>query len=127
MLYSLIYSLHEWFSPLNVFRYITFRTSLAIITAMVFSLILGPWIIGKLRRLSLTQQIRDDGPKAHIGKAGTPTMGGLLIILCILISWSTITTKIGSFHFFLLFLESSVMGLFMATDLLLFYLYPERT
>ena len=86
MLYSLIYSLHEWFSPLNVFRYITFRTSLAIITAMVLSLILGPWIIGKLRRLSLTQQIRDDGPKAHIGKAGTPTMGGLLIILCILIS-----------------------------------------
>src|SRR4030043_1756358 len=86
MLYSLLYNLHEWFSPLNVFRYITFRTSLAIITAMVFSLILGPWIIGKLRRLSLTQQIRDDGPKAHIGKAGTPTMGGLLIILCILIS-----------------------------------------
>jgi len=86
MLYSFIYSLHEWFSPLNVFRYITFRTSLAIITAMVFSLILGPWIIGKLRRLSLTQQIRDDGPKAHIGKAGTPTMGGLLIILCILLS-----------------------------------------
>lgn len=86
MLYSLIYSMHEWFSPLNVFRYITFRTSLAIITAMVLSLILGPWIIGKLRRLSLTQQIRDDGPKAHIGKAGTPTMGGLLIILCILLS-----------------------------------------
>ncbi len=86
MLYSLIYSMHEWFSPLNVFRYITFRTSLAILTAMVLSLILGPWIIGKLRRLSLTQQIRDDGPKAHIGKAGTPTMGGLLIILCILLS-----------------------------------------
>jgi phospho-N-acetylmuramoyl-pentapeptide-transferase len=86
MLYSLIYSMQEWFSPLNVFRYITFRTSLAIITAMVLSLILGPWIIGKLRRLSLTQQIRDDGPKAHIGKAGTPTMGGLLIILCILLS-----------------------------------------
>jgi phospho-N-acetylmuramoyl-pentapeptide-transferase len=86
MLYSLIYSLHEWFSPLNVFRYITFRTSLAIITAMLFSLIFGPWIIEKLRRLSLTQQIRDDGPKAHMGKAGTPTMGGLLIILCILVS-----------------------------------------
>ncbi len=86
MLYSLLYNLHDWFSPLNVFRYITFRTSLAVLTAMIFSLLLGPWIIGKMRRLSLTQQIRDDGPKTHINKAGTPTMGGILIILCILLS-----------------------------------------
>jgi len=86
MLYSLLYGLHEWFTPLNVFRYITFRTSLAVLTAMVCSLILGPWMIKKLRKLSLTQQIRDDGPKAHMGKAGTPTMGGLLIILCIVLS-----------------------------------------
>jgi phospho-N-acetylmuramoyl-pentapeptide-transferase len=53
---------------------------------MVFSLLLGPWMIGRLKRLSMTQQIRDDGPKAHMGKAGTPTMGGLLIILSILLS-----------------------------------------
>jgi len=86
MLYSLLYSLHDWFSPLNVFRYITFRTSLAVLSAMVFALILGPWIIKRLKRLSMTQQIRDDGPKSHIDKAGTPTMGGLLIILCILLS-----------------------------------------
>ncbi len=86
MLYSLLYNLHDWFSPLNVFRYITFRTSLAVLTAMVFSLLLGPWIIGRMKRLSMTQQIRDDGPKTHINKAGTPTMGGILIILCILLS-----------------------------------------
>jgi phospho-N-acetylmuramoyl-pentapeptide-transferase len=86
MLYSLLYSLHDWISPLNVFRYITFRTSLAVLTAMIFSLLLGPWIIGKMRRLSLTQQIRDDGPKTHMNKAGTPTMGGILIILCIILS-----------------------------------------
>lgn len=86
MLYSLFYSLHEWFSPLNVFRYITFRTSLAVLTAMLFSLIFGPWIIKRLKKLSLTQHIRDDGPKAHMGKKGTPTMGGLLIIICILLS-----------------------------------------
>jgi phospho-N-acetylmuramoyl-pentapeptide-transferase len=86
MLYSLLYGLHDWFSPLNVFRYITFRTSLAIITAMFFALLLGPRIIDKLKKLSLTQHIRDDGPKAHMGKEGTPTMGGLLIILCILLS-----------------------------------------
>jgi phospho-N-acetylmuramoyl-pentapeptide-transferase len=86
MLYSLFYSLHEWFSPLNVFRYITFRTSLAVVSAMILSLILGPWIIGKLKTLSMTQQIRDDGPKTHFDKAGTPTMGGILIIICILLS-----------------------------------------
>jgi phospho-N-acetylmuramoyl-pentapeptide-transferase len=86
MLYSLIYGMHDWFSPLNVFRYITFRTSLAVLTAMFFSLVLGPWIIRKLKRLSVTQQIREDGPKAHMGKAGTPTMGGILIILCILLA-----------------------------------------
>ncbi len=86
MLYSLLYSLHDWFSPLNVFRYITFRTSLSVLTAMVFALIMGPWIINRLRRLSMTQQIRYDGPKTHRGKAGTPTMGGLLIILCILLA-----------------------------------------
>jgi phospho-N-acetylmuramoyl-pentapeptide-transferase len=86
MLYSLLYGMQDWFSPLNVFRYITFRTSLAVLTAMVFSLVLGPWVIRKLKRLSVTQQIREDGPKAHLGKAGTPTMGGILIILCILIS-----------------------------------------
>ncbi|NCO67571.1 MAG: phospho-N-acetylmuramoyl-pentapeptide-transferase [Nitrospirae bacterium CG_4_10_14_0_8_um_filter_41_23] len=86
MLYSLLYSLHDWFSPLNVFRYITFRTSLAVLTAMIFALILGPWIISRLKGLSMTQQIRDDGPRTHMGKAGTPTMGGLLIILCILLA-----------------------------------------
>ena len=86
MLYTILYSMHEWFSPLNVFRYITFRTSLAVATAMLASLILGPWIIRRLKVLHMTQQIRDDGPKAHMGKAGTPTMGGLLIILCILVS-----------------------------------------
>ncbi len=86
MLYSLLYNLHDWFSPLNVFRYITFRTSLAILTAILFSLIFGPWIINRLRKLSFTQHIRDDGPKAHMAKAGTPTMGGLLIIVSILFS-----------------------------------------
>lgn len=86
MLYSLLYSMHDWLSPLNVFRYITFRTSLAVLSAILFALILGPWIISRLKRLSMTQQIRDDAPRAHMGKAGTPTMGGILIIICILLS-----------------------------------------
>ncbi|HXX57228.1 MAG TPA: phospho-N-acetylmuramoyl-pentapeptide-transferase [Thermodesulfovibrionales bacterium] len=83
MLFSLFYSLHEWFSPLNVFRYITFRSAVSIITAMLFIFILGPRVIEKLRGLSVTQQIRDDGPETHQGKSGTPTMGGVLIIASI--------------------------------------------
>lgn len=78
--------MHELFSPLNVFRYITFRTALAVLTALFVSFLLGPWLIKKLKRLSMTQHIRVDGPKAHMGKAGTPTMGGILIIISILIS-----------------------------------------
>ncbi|MGD0885707.1 MAG: phospho-N-acetylmuramoyl-pentapeptide-transferase [Thermodesulfovibrionales bacterium] len=91
MLYSLLYSLHERFSPFNVFRYITFRSAVAIITAMVITFLLGPRIIERLRRLSVTQQIRDDGPQTHRGKSGTPTMGGLLIIASIILTvllWS---------------------------------------
>lgn len=86
MLYSLLYNLHDWFSPLNVFRYITFRTALAVITAMLVTFILAPWVIRRLRRLSVTQQIRDDGPQSHVDKAGTPTMGGVLIVISILIT-----------------------------------------
>ena len=94
MLYSILYNLHDLFSPLNVFRYITFRTSLAVLTAMFFSLLLGPWIIRKLKKFSVTQQIRDDGPRSHMEKAGTPTMGGLLIIICIVLTifmWGDLT------------------------------------
>ncbi len=86
MLANLLYSLHDWFSPLNVFRYITFRTAIAIMTAMLFTFIFGPWVVDRLRRLSVTQQIRDDGPGTHAAKSGTPTMGGILIIASIVIT-----------------------------------------
>lgn len=83
MLYKLLYSLHDIYSPFNVFRYITFRTAMAVLTAAVITFILGPFLIRKLGRLSVTQQIRGDGPERHYAKAGTPTMGGLIIILSI--------------------------------------------
>lgn len=86
MLYSLLYGLHEWISPFNVFRYITFRTAVAVLTAMVITFLIGPGIIKRLRGLSFTQQIRHDGPKTHAGKSGTPTMGGILIITSIVIT-----------------------------------------
>ena len=96
MLYSLLYSLHDWFSPFNVFRYITFRSALAVLTAMLITFILGPKVIKRLRRFSVTQQVRDDGPQTHLGKTGTPTMGGVLIIISILATvllWGDLTNK----------------------------------
>lgn len=96
MLYSLLYSLHDWFSPFNVFRYITFRTALAVLTAMLITFIIGPKVIKRLSRFSVTQQVRDDGPQTHLGKTGTPTMGGVLIIISILVTvllWGDLTNK----------------------------------
>jgi phospho-N-acetylmuramoyl-pentapeptide-transferase len=82
MLYYLFYEiLRPYFSPLNVFRYITVRTAYASLTAMFLALVLGPWVIGKLRELQIGQFIRSEGPEAHKAKAGTPTMGGVLIVL----------------------------------------------
>ena len=81
MLYHLLYPLHEAYSMFNVFRYITFRTIYAIITALLITLILGPCLIEKLQTLNIKQYIREDGPSAHLNKSGTPTMGGILILL----------------------------------------------
>jgi phospho-N-acetylmuramoyl-pentapeptide-transferase len=86
MLYSLLYSLHDWVSPFNVFRYITFRTAVAIMSAMLITFIFAPWVVERLKRLSVTQQIRDDGPGSHASKSGTPTMGGILIIASIVLT-----------------------------------------
>src|SRR3954454_21909794 len=81
MLYWLVYQvLSEYIHAFNVFRYVTVRTALASLTAMALSLALGPWMIRKLQQLSFGQHIREEGPKSHQKKAGTPTMGGLLII-----------------------------------------------
>ncbi len=96
MLYELFYSLQEFYSPFNVFRYITFRTALAVITALVITFALSPWIIRELRRLSMTQHVRNDGPRTHLNKTGTPTMGGILIILSVVISvlmWGDLGNK----------------------------------
>ncbi len=80
MLYHLLFPLHEYWSALNVFRYITFRAAYAAITALLISFLLGPWLIRRLRQWRLGQLIREDGPASHQAKAGTPTMGGLLIV-----------------------------------------------
>ena len=82
MLYYLVYHvLMRYFSPLNVFRYITVRTVYASLTAMFLALVFGPWLIRRLVQLQIGQFIREEGPEAHKKKAGTPTMGGVLIVL----------------------------------------------
>jgi len=86
MLYYLFFFLlRPYFSPLNVFRYITVRTAVASLTALLLSLLLGPWVIDRLREMQVKQYIREEGPKAHKKKAGTPTMGGVLIVAAIVI------------------------------------------
>jgi phospho-N-acetylmuramoyl-pentapeptide-transferase len=94
MLYHLLYPLHTQFSVLNVTRYITFRTAAASLTALVLSLLLGPLLIRKLREFQIGQVIRQEGPATHRTKAGTPTMGGLLILTAAVVPtmlWADLT------------------------------------
>mgnify|MGYP001069780134 CR=1 FL=1 len=86
MFYWLLYEqLYPHIFPFPLFRYVTFRTAFASLTALLLSIVLGPWIIGWLRRLQIGQHIREEGPKSHAKKAGTPTMGGLLIIVSVVV------------------------------------------
>ncbi len=85
MFYHLLFPLHEQFALFNVFRYITFRAAAAAVTAVVLSVVFGPRFIRTLRRLLIGQNIRDAGPDSHQVKAGTPTMGGLLILFAVVI------------------------------------------
>jgi len=94
MLYHLLLSFYPQISIFNVARYITFRTAAASITALFISLVLGPWLIRRLREFQIGQVIRQEGPESHQTKAGTPTMGGLLILAASLVPtllWADLT------------------------------------
>ncbi len=94
MIYHLLYPLHTSISVFNVFRYITFRTIYASLTAFLICFLLGPWVIRQLTTLQIGQFIREDGPASHHQKAGTPTMGGALIIFSVIVStllWTNLT------------------------------------
>ena len=86
MLYHLLYPLHATHSVFNVFRYITFRTLIAALTSLTISFLLGPWLIRRLTAGQIGQTIRPDGPQSHLSKAGTPTMGGTLILFSLLLA-----------------------------------------
>ncbi len=94
MLYHLLYPLTDYFSGFNLFRYITFRTAGATITAIIICLIMGPFFINLLKKYQVSEKIREDGPASHKKKAGTPTMGGLIILLGIVVPtllWANLT------------------------------------
>ena len=94
MLYHLLYPFHTQFSVLNVTRYITFRTAAATLSALAISLVFGPWLVRRLREFQIGQVIRAEGPQTHGSKAGTPTMGGLLILTAAIVPtllWADLT------------------------------------
>jgi len=86
LLYWLLYEkLFPFFHPFRIFRYLTFRTAFATLTALLIALFIGPWVIEKLREFQIGQYVREDGPQSHLKKTGTPTMGGVLICIAILL------------------------------------------
>ncbi len=97
MLYWLLYEqLFQYFSPFRIFRYLTFRTAFASLTALFLALIVGPYVIRKLREFQIGQYIREEGPQAHQKKAGTPTMGGVMIVISIVIPtllWADLSNR----------------------------------
>src|SRR6267142_5885085 len=115
MIYYIFYEMifnhsnQDWWlvKALNVFQYVTFRTAYASVTAMLISLLFGRKVIDGLKKWDIGQQIREEGPQAHIAKQHTPTMGGLLIIASVIIStllwaklsglyiWITILATVG--------------------------------
>jgi phospho-N-acetylmuramoyl-pentapeptide-transferase len=97
VLYELLVPLAKYHTVFNVFRYITFRTAMATVTALVISFILGPWLISRLRQMQHGESsVREDTPERHRAKAGTPTMGGIGILVAILVStllWANLRNR----------------------------------
>jgi phospho-N-acetylmuramoyl-pentapeptide-transferase len=96
MLYYLLYPLARQIPAFNVFRYITFRTAMAAVTALLLALLLGPLVVRLLKRRQIRQSIRAEGPRTHLAKAGTPTMGGLLILAAVIVAtllWMDLTNR----------------------------------
>jgi phospho-N-acetylmuramoyl-pentapeptide-transferase len=115
MLYHLLYFLHHFWAGFNVFRYITFRTICAALTAMFLAFYLGPKVIAWLKELQIGQVVRDDGPASHQVKSGTPTMGGVLIIFSVLVAtlaWADLT----DIYVWLVLLLVSAFGLIGFVD-----------
>ena len=109
MLSEFLYQLKDYFFGFNVFRYITVKSALAAVTALIFSMIVGPKIIRLLRKYQIGETIRIEGPESHQAKKGTPTMGGLIILVSIFIGvilWADLT----NIYILLIFIATMAMG-----------------
>jgi phospho-N-acetylmuramoyl-pentapeptide-transferase len=96
MFYHLLYPLHQYWSAFNVFKYITFRSAYATVTALLICFLLGNWVIRRLAAMQIGEEIREDGPQSHQKKKGTPTMGGVLVLTAIVIPtllWADLTNR----------------------------------
>ncbi len=109
MLYHLLYPLKVYVSWLNLMRYITFRSGAAAITALFISFIVGPWVIRKLREHQIGEEIRPEGPKSHLSKAGTPTMGGLIVLTAVLVP-TVLFARLDNIYVLLILLATVSMG-----------------
>jgi phospho-N-acetylmuramoyl-pentapeptide-transferase len=110
MLLWLAEYLSEFYAPFAVFKYITLRAIMAVLTALLISLVAGPKVIRLLNRLQMGQAIRTDGPKSHLEKAGTPTMGGALILLSIFVS-SLLWSDLSNFYVWVVMSVTLLFGL----------------
>jgi phospho-N-acetylmuramoyl-pentapeptide-transferase len=115
MLYNVLYPLHSQVPVLNVIQYITFRTAAASLTALVISLLLGPWLIYKLREFQIGQIVRHEGPASHAPKAGTPTMGGLLILTAALVP-TLLWADLRNVYIWIAVLSTAAFGVIGFTD-----------
>jgi len=109
MLFHLLLPLNEHISGLGVVRYITFRTAAASLTALVISLVLGPWMIRRLRDFQIGQVVRGDGPASHKPKAGTPTMGGLLILAAVFVP-TLLWADLGNVYIWIAVVSTGLFG-----------------
>jgi phospho-N-acetylmuramoyl-pentapeptide-transferase len=115
MLLMLADWLAGFYSAFNVFQYLTFRAILGTLTALGIGLIVGPWLIRRLKRYQVGQQVREDGPVSHYAKAGTPTMGGALMLVGIAtgtLLWGDLTSR----HVWLVLITTLVFGLIGGVD-----------
>jgi len=120
MLLELTNWLAKFHSGFGVFQYLTLRAVLGVLTALVISLVVGPWMISRLTRLQIGQTVRNDGPQSHMSKAGTPTMGGALVLVAIATStlfWADLNNRfvwvvlfVVGFSFVLLLVAGVVMA-----------------
>ncbi|GAB4376878.1 MAG: phospho-N-acetylmuramoyl-pentapeptide-transferase [Calditrichia bacterium] len=110
MLADFLYQFKDVFFGFNLFRYITFRAALAAITALIFSLVIGPKIIWFLRQRQIGEKIRSDGPQSHLSKEGTPTMGGIIILAGVTLG-VLLWAKITNFYIQTIFISTIWMGL----------------